>query len=75
MYILRYLVPTASGGTHEHELRLNEYEEYKGTVAMCKKLGYKFVVNSMCERCIHLGNDCHGEANHVYSGCVSRKVA
>ena len=75
MYILRYLVPTASGETHEHELRLTEYEEYKGTVAMCKKLGYKFVVNSMCERCVHLGNDCHGEANHVYSGCVSRKVA
>ena len=46
-----------------------------GSVKMCKRLGYTLVVNSMCERCAHFKNDCHGEANHVYTGCVARKVS
>ena len=72
MYKVKYLVPSADGHAKEHELTLDSYEEYKGTVAMCKKLGYKFVINSMCEKCTRLGDDCAGEANHVYTGCVYR---
>jgi len=73
-YELHYLVPTASGGKKEHSLNLREFEEYKGALAQCKKLGYKLVINPMCRRCLNLGNDCHGEANHVHTDCVSRKV-
>ena len=74
-YEVRYLVPTAEGNQKEHSLTVGSYPEYRGTIQMCKKLGYKLVMNSMCLRCTHLGYDCHGEANHVYTGCVSRKVA
>lgn len=74
-YEVRYLVPTAEGNQKEHSLTVGSYPEYRGTIQMCKKLGYKLVMNSMCLRCTHLGDDCHGEANHVYTGCVSRKVA
>lgn len=74
-YEVRYLVPTASGSTHEHGLKLGSFHEYRGVLKMCKRLGYTLVVNSMCERCAHFKNDCHGEANHVYTGCVARKVS
>ena len=75
MYEIRYLVPTASGNKREHSLTVSSYEEYRGAIESCKKLGNKLVMNSMCLRCIHLGDDCHGEANHVFTGCVSRQVA
>ena len=74
-YEVKYLVPTASGSEKEHSLKVGSYAEYSGTINMCKKLGYKLVINPMCTRCTSLGYDCHGEANHVYTGCVGRKVA
>lgn len=74
-YELHYLVPTASGEKKEHQLTLSEFKEYKGAITSCRKLGYKLVINPMCLRCIHLGDDCHGEANHVHTDCISRKVA
>lgn len=74
-YEVRYMVPTAGGHSREHSLTVGSYQEYAGTINMCKKLGYKLVINPMCTRCASLGHDCHGEANHVYTGCVSRRVA
>ena len=31
------------------------------------------MLNRMCNNCKCLGNDCKGEINHVYTGCVFKK--
>lgn len=74
MYVLRYLVPTASGNQSEKTLKVESYPEYKAALEQFKKFEYTVIVNSMCENCIHFKDDCHGEANHVYDGCVARET-
>ena len=75
MYILKYLVDTANGSKSEKTLKVDSYPEYKAAMGQFKKFGYTVVLNTMCKDCVHYGEDCHGEVNHVYTGCVSKKVA
>jgi len=74
MYILRYLVDTASGNKSEKTLKLESLPEYRAALEQFKKFDYTVIVNPMCEGCAHFKEDCHGEANHVYTSCVSREV-
>lgn len=32
-------------------------------------------LNSICEKCLKLGNDCDGTTNQVWTGCVYRQTA
>ena len=74
MYVLRYLVPTASGDTSEKTLKLESFPEYEAALNQFKKFGYTVIVNSMCVKCVHFKDDCSGSVNHVYDGCAARET-
>ena len=75
MYQLKYKVQNAEGEWHEREIKLNDYESYQAFLNQSEKLGNKVLMNSMCKRCVNLGDSCDGEFNWVYTGCVARAVA
>ena len=75
MYVLKYLVDTASGNKSEKTLKVDSYPEYLAVMKQIKKFGYTVVVNSVCRNCVYYGNECPGMVNHIYTGCVKRKVA
>jgi len=74
-YEIKYRSKNVHGETIDHELHLESYVEYEGAIKACKKFHHKLIINPMCEGCLLLGKECNGEANHVYTGCVYRKVA
>ena len=74
MYELRYEVETGRGDKVIQEAKCHDYEAAKAICDACDELGHRVLLNPICTDCVCLGKNCDGTINHVWTGCVRRKV-
>jgi hypothetical protein len=74
VFELHYEYLCSAGWREEKVKRLENYEQLDDLMAECREKGWIIKENPICQDCERFPQNCPGTRNHIWTGCVNRKV-